>query len=154
MALLKPSTYAMTVLLSLFIKFWKQIAIGVLILGLAFFINRWDNQRLEAAYRAGANAVQEHYAAEKRRIAKEAELISQEISREAFGEMETVKQVLEKNYEQVNTVITIYEKEINTCSPHPEYLRVWDDSTAAPDTHIIGYSDDRRETVGENAPST
>ncbi len=118
----------MTLFLGLLARFWKPLLLGVLILTLAFFVNRWDNKRLEAAYKKGYDAAFWNLEQEEKRIIRESEKITQENARQLNfleNQQELKREVV---YEQINTYIkeTVYE-----CKPDPEYLRLYDAATAA-----------------------
>lgn len=118
-----------TIALSLLGRFWKPILLGVLVIGLLYGLNRWDNQRLEAAYHKGYDAAFWAVEQKERQIIAESEKIAQENARELNfleNQQEIARQVV---YEQINTYIkeTVFE-----CRPDAEYLRLYDNATRNP----------------------
>lgn len=118
-----------TIALPLLGRFWKPLVLGVLVIGLLYGLNRWDNQRLEAMYHKGYDEAFWAVEQKERQIIAESEKISQENARELNfleNQQETVRQVV---YEQINTYIkeTVFE-----CRPDAEYLRLYDSATANP----------------------
>lgn len=120
----------LTLALGLLSRFWKPLLLVGLLLAGAFFVNRWDNKRLDHAFEEGRKAAFSDLDREERRIIKRSEEISQENARELNFLENQVELKREVVYEQVNTYI---KETVIECKPDPEYLRLYDAATRTSD---------------------
>lgn len=119
----------MALLLSFFLKFWKPLLILIIISGSYFYVKNWYSDKLEEAYSRGAKDQLTSMKEEHERIIRDSEEMFQR-NAELLEENQKIRAKKQENISAgIERVIRIYEKDINSCSPHPEYLRMWDHIT-------------------------
>lgn len=142
----------LAIALGLLSKFWKPLLLVGLLLAGAFFVNRWDNKRLDNAFEEGRKAAFSDLDREERRIIKRSEEISQENARELNFLENQVELKREVIYEQVNTYI---KETVIECKPDSEYLRLYKLSGSPPDeflgtVNLTNRADTAKEVSGDS----